>query len=173
VAKAFLEAIVTVTTMTTRRPFRGMAHGEPTQEEILEVARRLAVARLGVRDLPRWRPARTERLAIAKIDRAHNSVLAARAELRQDPGAFDGKKKLARAQLAEMLVARRAGFASYDDYRRACRPRTSFTATAFNRLRSYRELAGAEAAWARMRNMVLGDMVIDLRGDRASVGSGG
>jgi hypothetical protein len=151
-----------------------LALDDPTQEEVLEAAERLAAARLAVRDLPEWRPARTERLAIAPIERAHGYVLDARAALREVPRhggepTLDDKKRLAKAQLAEMLVARRSGFASYDDYRRACRPRTSFTATAFNRLRSFRELAGAEAGWHRIRESLVGDLVVDLTGDHARV----
>ena len=147
-----------------------LALSDPTQDEVLDAAERLAAARLVVRDLPAWRPARTERLAIAPIDRAHEYVLDARQALREGDGSLDDKKRLAKAQLAEMLVARRSGFASYDDYRRACRPRTSFTATAFNRLRSYRELAAAEAAWRRIRELLVGDLVVDLTGDEPRIG---
>jgi hypothetical protein len=155
-----------------------LALDDPTQEEVFGAAERLAQARLAVRDLPAWRPARTERLAIAPIERAHQYVLDAREARREGAqrgydATLDDKKRLAKAQLAEMLVARRSGFASYDDYRRACRPRTSFTATAFNRLRSYRELAAAEAGWQRIREALVGDLVIDLTGDSARVESTG
>jgi hypothetical protein len=149
-----------------------LALDDPTEDEILEAARRLAAAKLRVRDLPPWRPAQPSRLAIPKhpaVDRAHQAVIAARAAVRSGDGGLADKKRLARAQLAEMLAARRAGFNGYDDYRRACRPRTSFTASAFNRLRSYRELALAEAEWSRVRDALLGDVVIDLTGPTATV----
>lgn len=146
-----------------------LALRDPSQDEVLVAAERLAAARLAVRDLPAWRPARTERLAITPIERAHQHVLDARAALRDGDDGLDAKKRLAKAQLAEMLVARRSGFASYDDYRRACRPRTSFTATAFRRLRSYRELATAEASWDRIRASLVGDFVLDLTGSEPRI----
>jgi hypothetical protein len=144
-----------------------LALDDPSQEEVLASAKRLAAARMAVRDLPDWRPARTERLAIAAIEQAHTYVLDARAAKRE--GGVDLNKRLAKAQLAEMLVARRSGFGSYDEYRRACRPRTSFTSGALHRLRSYRELASAEGEWQRMREALAGEMVIDLTGDDARV----
>lgn len=150
-----------------------LALTDPTQDEVFAAAERLAAARLAVRDLPAWRPARTERLAIAPIERAHQYVLDARAARREQPDSLVLQKRLAKAQLAEMLVARRSGFASYDDYRRACRPRTSFTASAFHRLRSYRELAAAEAGWRRIRESLVGDLVVDLTGDHPRVELGG
>lgn len=144
-----------------------LALDDPSQDEVLASAERLAAARMAVRDLPEWRPARTERLAIAPIERAHRYVVDARAAKRDE--GVDVKKRLAKAQLAEMLVARRSGFGSYDEYRRACRPRTSFTSGALHRLRSYRELAWAEGEWRQMREALVGDMVIDLTGDQARV----
>jgi hypothetical protein len=149
-----------------------LALDDPTEDEILDSARRLAAAKLRVRDLPPWRPAQASRVAIPKdpaVDRAHQAVLAARSVVQAGDGSLADKKRLARAQLAEMLAARRAGFGGYDDYRRACRPRTSFTASAFNRLRSYRELAMAEAEWSRVRRALLGDVVIDLTGPTAVI----
>lgn len=147
-----------------------LALHDPTQDEVLAAAEQLAAARLRVRDLLAWRPASTERLAIDPLERAHRYVVEARTEVRSG-GSLAAEKRLARAQLAEVLVARRSGFSSYEAYRRAHRPRTSFTATALRRRRAYRELAEAEARWQRIRASLLGDVVLDLTGDEPRLGT--